>query len=123
LAPGADSTAPANDAGRNTMNGLMVVLDPLIRIALLILTLYFWVVIASAILSWLVAFNVVNPRNQIVYNIGTVLYRLTEPVFRPIRRILPSFGGIDLSPIIVILAIYFLQMVLTNIRFSLLGLG
>ena len=74
-----------------------------------ILGLYVWVLIASAILSWLVAFNVVNTRNRAVYVIGDFLYRVTEPLLAPIRRILPNLGGLDLSPIIVILIIFFLR--------------
>lgn len=74
-----------------------------------VITLYVYVLIASAVLSWLVAFNVVNVRNPIVARIGEVLYQLTEPVLRPIRRILPNLGGIDISPIILILALYFIR--------------
>ena len=74
-----------------------------------ILGLYVWVLIASAILSWLVAFNVVNTRNRAVYVIGDFLYRVTEPVLAPIRRIMPNLGGLDLSPIIVILIIFFIR--------------
>ena len=81
-----------------------------------ILGLYVWILIASAILSWLVAFNVVNTRNRAVYVIGDFLYRVTEPVLAPLRRILPNLGGLDLSPIIVILIIFFIQsVVLPNI--------
>lgn len=74
-----------------------------------ILDLFFWVLILSAILSWLVAFNIVNTRNRVVYLIGDFLYRITEPVLRPIRRVLPNLGGLDLSPIVVLLAISFIQ--------------
>jgi YggT family protein len=74
-----------------------------------ILGLYVWILIASAILSWLVAFNVVNTRNRAVYVIGDFLYRVTEPVLAPIRRIMPNLGGLDLSPIIVILIIFFIR--------------
>jgi YggT family protein len=74
-----------------------------------ILGLYVWVLIASAILSWLVAFNVVNTRNRAVYVIGDFLYRVTEPVLAPLRRVLPNLGGLDLSPIIVILIIFFIR--------------
>ena len=93
----------------------MIVIDPLFRIIDIVLQMYVWVVIAAAILSWLVAFNVVNTRNQVVYQIGNALYRLTEPALRPIRRILPNLGGIDISPVVLLLLIYFLQMVLRNI--------
>ena len=78
-----------------------------------VVTLYVYVLIASAILSWLVAFNVVNERNPIVAQIGDFLYRVTEPVLRPIRRILPNLGGIDISPIILLLIIFFIQRVIT----------
>jgi YggT family protein len=77
-----------------------------------LLTLYIYILIAAAVLSWLVAFNVVNPRNQAVVVIGEFLYRITEPVLRPIRRMLPNLGGIDISPIIVILIIMFIQSVI-----------
>jgi YggT family protein len=73
-----------------------------------VLWLYVWVLIAAAIMSWLVVFNVVNPRNQAVAMIGEFLYRVTEPVLRPIRNSLPSLGGIDISPLIVVLIIMFI---------------
>ena len=80
-------------------------------IVMIVLDLYIWLLIASAILSWLVAFNVVNVRNPIVASIGEFLYRITEPVLRPIRNALPNMGGIDISPVIVILIIIFIQAV------------
>lgn len=80
------------------------------------LTLYVYVLIASAVLSWLVAFNVVNARNPIVMTIGEFLYRITEPLLRPIRNLMPNLGGIDISPVILILIIFFIQsVVLPNI--------
>jgi len=82
-------------------------------IVLIILDLYVWLLIASAILSWLIAFNVVNTRNQFVAAIAEFLFRITEPVLGPIRRSLPSLGGLDISPIVVILIIMFLQRVIT----------
>ncbi|GGA56697.1 membrane protein [Nitratireductor aestuarii] len=81
----------------------------LIQTILLALDIYWWILIASAIFSWLYAFNVVNPRNPVVGTIGTFLYKATEPVLRPIRNILPDMGGIDISPIIVLLGLYFLR--------------
>jgi YggT family protein len=81
----------------------------ILEIILLILDLYVWLLIASAILSWLIAFNVVNTRNQLVAAIAEFLYRITEPVLAPIRRILPNFGGLDISPIILILLIYLIE--------------
>jgi YggT family protein len=76
------------------------------------LVLYMWIVIAAAIFSWLVAFNVVNTRNQVVGMVGDFLYRITEPVLRPIRNALPNLGGIDLSPVILFLVIMFLRYVI-----------
>ncbi len=78
----------------------------------LALNLYTWVLIASAIFSWLYAFNVINSSNQFVNAIGTFLYNITEPVLRPIRNIMPNLGGIDISPIIVLLIIFFLRSLL-----------
>jgi YggT family protein len=80
-----------------------------LEIILLILDLYVWLLIASAILSWLIAFNVVNTRNQFVAAIAEFLYRITEPVLAPIRNIMPNLGGLDISPIILILLIYLIQ--------------
>jgi YggT family protein len=84
----------------------------LLDVVLLALQLYVWIIIASAIFSWLFAFNVVNPRNQLVATIGNALYQLTEPALRPIRRYVPIFGGLDISPIILILLIFLLQRVI-----------
>ena len=78
----------------------------------IVLDLYIWLLIASAILSWLIAFNVVNTRNQFVSAVAEFLYRITEPVLAPIRRMLPSLGGLDISPIILILLIMFIQRVI-----------
>jgi YggT family protein len=82
-------------------------------IVIIILDLYVWLLIASAILSWLIAFNVVNTRNQFVAAVAEFLYRITEPVLRPIRNFMPTLGGLDISPIIVILLIMFIQRVIT----------
>jgi YggT family protein len=78
----------------------------------LLLTLYIYVLFAAAIMSWLIAFNVVNPRNQFVAMLADFLFRITEPVLRPIRNFLPNLGGIDISPVIVILIIVFIQSVI-----------
>ena len=82
-----------------------------------VITLYVWLLIASAVLSWLIAFNVVNLRNPIVMQLADFLDRVTEPALRPIRRVLPNLGGIDISPIILILLLYFLR----NLIFELFG--
>jgi len=84
----------------------------LLDVILLALQFYTYLVIGAAILSWLVAFNVVNARNDVVRSIWDFLYRATEPALRPIRRILPNLGGIDVSPIILLLGIFFLQRVI-----------
>ncbi len=76
---------------------------------------YTWVLIASAILSWLLAFNVLNPRNQVVYAIGDFLYRITEPALRPIRRFVPFIGGVDISPVVLILILIFAQKILARV--------
>ena len=98
----------------------MIIIDPIFRIAITILDLYIWAIIISAILSWLVHFNVVNSRNQLVHTIGSFLWRITEPVLRPIRRFIPNLGGSDMAPSVLILAIYFIQMVLSNMHRSMM---
>ena len=80
--------------------------------------IYTWIVIASAIMSWLVAFGVVNTRNQVIRFVVDFLYRVTEPVLRPIRRILPNLGGIDISPVILLLLLFFLRSLLAEYVFS-----
>jgi YggT family protein len=82
-----------------------------------IISLYIWVLIASAVLSWLVAFNVVNTRNPVVAQIGDILYRVTEPALRPIRRFMPNLGGVDISPIILIIGLIFIR----NLVFEMFG--
>ena len=84
------------------MNSLLFLLSAVIE-------LYIWVVLIQVILSWLVAFNVINMRNQFVYTLGNMLYRLTEPALQPIRRFIPNLGGIDISPVILILLLYFVR--------------
>jgi YggT family protein len=77
-----------------------------------VLELYIWVIIASVILSWLVAFNVINTRNPFINQVGEFLHRITEPALRPIRSVLPNFGGIDLSPMVLILLLIFARRLL-----------
>ena len=83
--------------------------NPIIGLLDIILGFYQWVVLIAVIMSWLTAFNVINERNNFVRTVLTVLYKLTEPVFRPIRRILHNLGGLDLSPLVVLLAIFWLR--------------
>lgn len=78
----------------------------------IILNLYTWVIIANVIFSWLYAFNVVNSSNQFIAMIGQTLYNLTEPLLRPIRRFLPAMGGLDLSPIILLLGIFLIERII-----------
>ena len=84
----------------------------LLDVLLLVLQLYVWLLIAAAVLSWLIAFNVVNTRNQFVAMVADFLYRITEPALRPIRNMMPNLGGIDISPIILILVIFLLERVI-----------
>jgi YggT family protein len=76
--------------------------------------LVFWIIIIQAVLSWLVAFDVINMRQPLVYNIWSTLNQITEPLYRPIRRILPNMGGLDLSPLVVIFGLYALQIIVNN---------
>ncbi len=84
-------------------------MNPFLWLIDTVITLYIWILIAAAVLSWLIAFNVVNPRSPIVANIGEFLYRVTEPALRPIRSIMPNLGGIDISPVILIIGLLFLK--------------
>ena len=99
----------------------MIILDPLIAVAIIALDIYLWMVIIWVILSWLVNFRVINTSNQFVRMVWEFLFRITEPALRPIRRVVPVFGGLDISPIILFLLIIFLQMVLQNVRLQLHG--
>ena len=83
-------------------------MKPIIEVLIILLNAYWWVIIIAVIVSWLIAFNVINTRHHAVAMITDVLWRITEPVFRPIRNLLPNFGGLDLSPLIVLLIIYVL---------------
>jgi YggT family protein len=87
------------------MRALFLVID-------LALQLYIYLLVASAVLSWLIAFNVVNVRNQFVATIADFLYRITEPALRPIRNLMPNLGGIDISPVILIFIIIFIRYVI-----------
>src|SRR5215472_3014450 len=83
--------------------------NPILWLVHTLIQLYIWILIAMAVLSWLIAFQVVNTRHQAVRMISEFLYRVTEPALRPIRNALPNLGGIDISPIILFLLIYFVQ--------------
>jgi YggT family protein len=87
------------------MKALFIVIDYALQ-------LYVIILIAAVVMSWLIAFNVVNTRNQFVAMLADFLYRLTEPALRPIRRMMPNLGGIDISPIILFLIILFIRLVI-----------
>jgi YggT family protein len=84
----------------------------LIRTVDFALDIYTWILIGSAVFSWLYAFNVVNSRNQFVASLGSFLFKVTEPVLRPIRRLMPDLGGVDISPIVALVIIYFIRQLL-----------
>ena len=98
------------------MNALFWLLNELI-------TLYFWAVILAAVMSNLIAFNVLDTRNRLVWTIADFLARITEPALRPIRSILPYFGGIDISPIILVVLLQALRILLGEIQISLWRAG
>ena len=104
-------------AGRVPAMGGFIV--PIFEIVIFLLRIYWWIVIASAILSWLIAFRVVNTYSRPVALISDFLFRATEPALRPIRRFLPNFGGLDLSPVILLIVIWFVEMELINLEFYL----
>ena len=87
------------------MTSIIILISQLIEI-------FIWFLIAQAILSWLVAFNIINTNNNIVNLIGNFLYKVTEPLLKPIRKFLPDFGGIDISPIILIILLIFFRNLL-----------
>lgn len=89
----------------------------------LVLSLVIWIIIAQVIISWLLAFNILNMSNRFVATVANALYQITEPVLGPLRRIIPSFGGLDISPIVLFLGIYFVRLVIlypmmNSIRFG-----
>jgi len=84
----------------------------LARLIDLVIQIYTWVLIASAVLSWLLAFGIINRHSPVVNQVGRFLYQVTEPVLRPIRRFVPLIGGVDLSPLIVILLLWLLRNLL-----------
>lgn len=84
---------------------------PLLNFLIVVLDLLWWIIIISAILSWLIVFDVVNRRNRAVYMIADSFQRLTEPMLRPIRNVLPDLGGVDISPIVLLLLILFIRNV------------
>ncbi|MSO75094.1 MAG: YggT family protein [Alphaproteobacteria bacterium] len=92
------------------MNALATLIDTVVQI-------YIYLLIASALISWLSSLNIINVRHRAVYLAMSFLYRITEPALRPIRRIIPSIGGIDVSPVILIIVLHFVrQLIVDNLR-------
>jgi YggT family protein len=83
----------------------------IIQILYILLNLVWWIIVVQAIMSWLIAFNVINTHNDFVRSIWTALDKMTEPLYRPIRKIMPDFGALDLSPMVVLLILYILMNV------------
>ncbi|MFD2234744.1 YggT family protein [Phaeospirillum tilakii] len=94
------------------------ILTSAIEVVIVALNLYWYVVLAAVVLSWLVAFGIVNTYNSTVRTVLTVISRLTEPVLRPIRRVMPDLGSVDLSPIVLWLGLYFVIRVLEQLRYT-----
>jgi YggT family protein len=96
--------------------------NPIVALLLVLLDIYWWIVVVAVVVSWLITFGVINTYHPTARAILRALRALTEPVFRPIRRILPDLGGLDLSPLIVLLVIWFLQyaIVWAEVRFALM---
>ena len=87
----------------------------LVNILLLALDIYTYIIIASAVVSWLIAFDVINTRNPQAQNLVNLLNRLTEPVYRPLRKYIPPVGGVDITPIIVIFLIFILKRIIVQL--------
>lgn len=94
-----------------------VVLVNLLKVLIIALDLYQWVVIINVVLSWLVSFNVINTSNQFVYLVMDFTYRATEPLYRRIRAVLPNMGGLDLSPVVVLLGLFLLKGILADVMY------
>ena len=92
------------------MKSLLILVDSVVSI-------YIWILIINAILSWLIAFNILNTSNRLVYSMLDVSYKMTDPLLRPIRNFLPNLGGIDISPVILILLLMFIR----NLAFEFLA--
>ena len=84
------------------MKSVLILIDSLVSI-------YIWILIINALLSWLIAFNVLNTSNRLVYSLLDISYKMTDPLLRPIRNFLPNFAGIDISPVILILLLMFIR--------------
>ena len=87
-------------------------------VIMVILQLYWWVLLIMIIMSWLISFNVINTRNQFVEAVWRVVNQLTEPLLNPIRRVMPNFSGLDISPIILFLIIFFIQQLILRYGYA-----
>lgn len=92
-----------------------VIAGPVLELIYRLIDIYVWVLIIGVIMSWLIAFNVINLSNQFVRTVYEIMNRLTEPALRPIRRFMPDLGGVDISPVILILLLYFAQSVIARL--------
>jgi YggT family protein len=92
-----------------------IILIPLIHVIIIALNAYWWAVVIYVLLGWLEQFNVVNRYNNFVYGIHTFLFRIVDPALAPLRRFLPNISGVDLSPLVLILMIYFVQGMLVRL--------
>ncbi|MEY3080855.1 MAG: hypothetical protein RJA94_840 [Pseudomonadota bacterium] len=97
----------------------MMPVNPILWLVHTVIDIYFWIILAMVVMSWLIAFGIINRSNPYVRQIGYALDRLTEPLLRPIRRVLPDLGGIDISPIVLLIGLQFLGILVDNIFFSL----
>jgi YggT family protein len=97
----------------------MMPVNPILWLLHTVINIYFWIILAMVIMSWLIAFGIVNRSNSYVRQVSYALERLTEPLLRPIRRFLPDLGGIDISPIILLIGLQFLGVLVDNIFFNL----
>jgi len=93
----------------------------IVDILRIVLNVVWWIIIVQAIMSWLIAFNVINTHNDFVRQIWGTLDRMTEPLYRPIRKILPDFGGLDLSPLVVLVGLAIIERVLLEVQYSAYG--
>jgi YggT family protein len=94
----------------------------IVDILRILLNVVWWIIIVQAIMSWLIAFNVINTHNEFVRQIWGSLDRMTEPLYRPIRKILPDFGGLDLSPLVVLVGLAIIERVLLEVQYSAYGM-
>ena len=92
-----------------------VVLASVIRVVSAAIELYSWIIVINAVLSWLIAFNVVNQSNKLIYMIGDFSYRITEPALRPIRKMMPNLGGMDVAPVVLILLLILVKDIILGL--------